>query len=112
MPTDEAEEIRGALKALVLVVEQWGHIITDNEGELYLDSGCYSANAAAMRVLAEHGLLTIRNQVGRRVTAKWTEAAREFGADVDFSLFRRLQDKKQKGQPKGQKGSVTLKKYR
>jgi hypothetical protein len=97
MSSAGSKEIRSALQAIVQMVEQWCHITVDDEGEPWIDSGAYSSNAAAMRVLAAHGLLAIRHQFGRRVIAKWTEAAREFGADCDFSAFREAQAKRQKG---------------
>jgi len=83
--TSDAEQMRAALRALVKMTEQWCHVELDSAGEHCLDSASYSSNAAAMRTLADHGLLSINSQFGNRVIAKWTEAAREFGVDPDFS---------------------------
>ena|ERR1700754_4057487 len=93
--TSDGEKTRAALEALVRMVEQWCHICPDTAGELWLDSSSYSAHAAAMRVLANFGLLTIRTEFGNRVIAKWTEKAREFGADWDFSELRKLKRQRQ-----------------
>jgi hypothetical protein len=89
MTDDEVKKIRAALEALVKTTQQWCHVSVDQAGEPWLDSGALSSNAAVMRVLADHGLLTINVEVGRRVIAKWTEAVRDFGVDWDFSRFRK-----------------------
>jgi hypothetical protein len=77
MTEDHADKMKTALEALVLTVQQWCHITLDKTGEPWLDSGAMSSNAAAIRVLADHGLMSIRTQVGRRIVAKWTETARK-----------------------------------
>ena len=41
------------------------------EKESYLDSMALSANANAMRILAKHKRITIKNEYGRRVIANW-----------------------------------------
>ena len=43
--------------------------ISDDDGEL--DSMALSANAYAMRVLAEHGSIQILREGGRRIIANW-----------------------------------------
>ena len=97
MTDDEGKKIRAALEALVKTAQQWCHVSVDHAGEPWLDSGAFSSNAAVMRVLADHGLLTINVEVGRRIIAKWTEAARDFGADWDFSRFRQQEAEGIKG---------------
>jgi hypothetical protein len=106
MSSDVPEEIKPALEAMVKMVEQWCHTEADIAGEPWMDSGCYSANAAAMQVLAKHGLMSIKFEFGRRVIAKWTESARDFGADWDFSRFKKAQAKTQKGPSSDSKGAT------
>lgn len=72
-----------------MMMDKWCHIESTIEGELY--SNANRANAAAMRVLAGHGLLSIQSEYGRRVIGRWTEAACDYGADVDFKAFRAWQ---------------------
>jgi hypothetical protein len=94
MGSEEREKLRPALEVVVKMVEQWCQIITDKDDEPAFDSGAYSANAAAMRFLAEHGLMSVQFEVGRRVIARWTDAARDFGADHDFSFFKQLREER------------------
>jgi hypothetical protein len=70
MTDNEGKKIRTALEALVKATQQWCPVSVDHAGEPWLDSGAFSANAAVMRVLADHGLLTINVEVGRRIIAK------------------------------------------
>ena len=46
-------------------------------GEKVVDSGAIGVNAAAMRLLAQYGLMEIYSDAGRRVRARWTAAGQE-----------------------------------
>jgi len=76
------EKLKEALAVVVKMVDQWYSAVTDINKQAFIHSGTYSANAAAMRLLVQHGLMSIKSEYGRRVIAKWTDAARDFGADL------------------------------
>jgi hypothetical protein len=78
------EKLKEALAVVVKMVDQWCSAVTDVNKQAFIDSGAYSANAAAMRLLAQHGLMSIKSEYGRRVIAKWTDVARDFGADLSY----------------------------
>lgn len=58
------------LEALEDMVNQHCTVNTD-VGPSYLDSMALSANADAMRLLAKHNRIVIKNEYGRRVIANW-----------------------------------------
>lgn len=65
VPTDEQEVI-------FALMEMVGQHCTVNNSDTQLDSMCLSANANAMQVLAQRGLITITHERGRRIIGKWT----------------------------------------
>jgi hypothetical protein len=96
--SEEAEGLKQALAALVKMLMQWnGGLDWRQDGEPFLSASGYSSNEAAMRVLERYGLISITSGVGRGIRGKWTEAAREFGADPDFIFERARRAEKQKG---------------
>ena len=94
---EEPDDLRQALIALVKMLHQWSQLDWRQDGEPFLTAGGYSSNEAAMRTLERHGLVSITSGIGRGIRGKWTEAAREFGVDPDFSLEREIRAKRQKG---------------
>jgi hypothetical protein len=50
---------------------------TRNDGVVFVASGAIPARAAAIRLLAQYGLMEIGSDVGQNVRAKWTDAAIE-----------------------------------
>lgn len=63
------EESKRLLDALVCMIEQ--HVYEDNDGSL--DSMANTANAAALRLLAQFGKVKIESEYGRRVVARWLD---------------------------------------
>jgi hypothetical protein len=63
------EESGRLLDALVGMIEQ--HVYENNDGNL--DSMAVSANAAALRLLAQFGKVKIESEHGRRVIARWLD---------------------------------------
>lgn len=66
-----AEERDALLEALCDVVDQ--HCTYDSADGL--DSMALSSDADALRLLAKHGRVTILNEHGHRVLARWVKAA-------------------------------------
>jgi len=62
------------LKVLVDLIYQHCGEDQKDTGEILVYSMGFSANAAAMRLLARHGLMEIDSEIGRSVHARWTEA--------------------------------------
>ena len=67
----EKEEL---LEALMDVVNQacGQSDYAGEEPDYWLDSGCLSSYADAIRLLEKHGKVTIEKQYGRAVVARWT----------------------------------------
>lgn len=67
MKTTETEKEKELLDALEDVVNQ--ACLFDD----ILDSGALTANANAMRLLADYGRIKIKRECGRRVIGKWVK---------------------------------------
>jgi hypothetical protein len=104
MPENDSDQLKAAWTAVVEMVKRWCAPIETRETIFQnkyprIDSGAMSAHATAMRVLATHGLMRIQTDVGRRVIATWTEAARDFGVDPEMSWLKEMLQNRQDKQP-------------
>ena len=75
---------RAEYRALKVLAELVNHYSYDEERKV-TDTSLLSANARAVRLLAEHRLIEIEYEGGRWVRGKWTQAGRKLlEADWEF----------------------------
>jgi hypothetical protein len=72
------------LKVVVDMVHQHCGDDKKDTGAIFVDSMAISANAAAMRLLARHGLMEIDSEIGRRIRARWTTAGQRLNENRPF----------------------------
>jgi hypothetical protein len=84
------------LKVLVDLVYQHCGEDRKDTGEILIHSMAISADAAAMRLLAQYGLMEIDSEIGRSIHARWTTKGHEFNehrpSKRDFTRKAKWQD--------------------
>ena len=78
-PDPRDAEIARLRAALIDMVSQHCEVDSDNNGPIYLDSWALSANAEAIELLADCGVVSIERSAGRRVIVVWKREALEGG---------------------------------